>query len=159
MEYNVAKERIKFFKEQDRLAEKYRKAGMTEEQIKVLFDYDYEVFKKERLYRVHNQFMDLRAFGEESVPEEKASIADKFFEQISTDMEESKPWERFGWVEKIENLELYEALKNFPLKDIELITMYVFEGYSLAEIAEIRGVSPQAVGKKMRKLKKFLKKI
>ena len=65
MEYNVAKERIKFFTEQDRLAKEYRKAGMTEEQIKVMFDYDYEAFKKERVFREHSNFMDLEAFEEE----------------------------------------------------------------------------------------------
>ena len=158
MEYNVAKERIKFFTEQDRLAKEYRKAGMTEEQIKVMFDYDYEVFKKERAFREHNNFMDLEAFEEECVLEDRAGVMDSFPDRFSTDLTYLNPWERYGWVERIEDPELYGSLKGLPESDLELITLYAMEGYLMKEIAEMLGISRQAVGKRIQKLKKFIKK-
>lgn len=158
MEYNVAKERIKFFAEQDRLAKEYRKAGMTEEQIKVMFDYDYEVFKKERVFREHNNFIDLEAFEDEYVSEDKASVMDSFPDRFSTDFTYLKPWERYEWVERIENPDLYGSLKELPESDLELITLYAIEGYLMKEIAEILGITRQAVGKRIQKLKKIIKK-
>ena len=158
MEFNVAKERLKFFAEQDKLAREYRKAGMTEEQIKVMFDYDYEAFKKERLFCEHNSFVDLAAFEEECVPEEKASILGRYFERFSRDFI-YQTRERYGWLDEIEDPELYKELKKLPENDLELLTLYAIDGYSLSEIAAIQGISKQAVGKKTLRMKKILKKI
>ena len=158
MEYNVAKERMKFFAEQDRLAKEYRKAGMTEEQIKEMFDYDYEAFKKERVFREHNNFIDLEAFEKEHVPEEKASILGHYFDRFSNEFI-YQTQDRYGWLDEIGDPDLYKELKKLSENDLELLTLYVIDGYSLSEIALIQGISKQAVGKKTLRMKKILKKI
>lgn len=55
MEWNNGKERKKFEKQQARLREEYRKAGMTEEQIKAMYEYDLSVFRKNRIEAIHTQ--------------------------------------------------------------------------------------------------------
>lgn len=159
MKYNVARERIKFFAEQEKLAKQYRTAGMTEDQIKLLFDYDYEMFKKERVFREHNNFVDMSTFDGGQVAEENYSNIEKYMEKFTVELENIKLSGRFGWIEEIEHQKLYATLKKLSKKDVKLVTMYIFEGYTLADIAKIWGVSPQAVGKRMRRVKKFLKNI
>ena len=158
MEFNVAKERLKFFAEQDKLAKEYRKAGMTEEQIKVMFDYDYEAFKKERVFCEHNIPIVLKGFGGKDTQMDESDMVYLNMEKFMAKTDTYDPADKYGWVEKVQDAKLYEALKNFSEKEIELMALYFIEGYTLQEIAEIRGNSKQAVSKKIEKLKKNLKK-
>ena len=158
MEYNVAKERFRFFREQDKLAEEYRKAGMTEEQIKVMFDFDYEAFKKERNYRRHNCGMVPEAFDEEEMPEDKAGLVYRNIEKFMAEADTYDPSDHFGWVEKVNDQKLYEALQVVSETDMELLTLYFIEGYTQVELAKMKGVTKQTMGRKINRIKNFLKK-
>ena len=158
MEFNVAKERLKFFEEQDRLAREYRKAGMTEEQIKVMFDYDYEAFKKERVFCEHNIPLTQKGFGGKDTQMDESDMVYLNMEKFVAKTDTYNPADRYGWVEKVENPKLYEALKSLSEKEVELLALHFKEGYTQTEIAKIRGVSQQSLAKKIRKLKDFLKK-
>ena len=63
---------------------------------------------------------------------------------------------RFAWVDEMENDELYRKIISLPERDIDLLTLIAFEGYSQREVAEIRGIAPAAICKKIAKLKKLL---
>lgn len=154
--YIVSKERYEFFKEQEKLAREYREAGMTEEQIEAMFEYDYELMKKDRVFKQHNDFIDFGAV-ENGVSEEPGFPLGDYLERFSRSLEDFAVRDRFGWIEDVEDPDLYAGLRKLPMQDVELITMYAIEGFSMTEIAKIRGNSPQAVSKKIRKLKKFLK--
>lgn len=41
----------------ERLTAEYRRAGMTEKQIAAMRSYDWKEFKRERIFRIHNQFL------------------------------------------------------------------------------------------------------
>ena len=62
----------------------------------------------------------------------------------------------FAWVDEMENDELYRKIISLPERDIDLLTLIAFEGYSQWEVAEIRGIAPAAICKKIAKLKKLL---
>lgn len=53
---------------------------------------------------------------------------------------------------------LSAALQNLSTEDIELLTLYVFDGYSVTEIAAKQGVAQPTISKKLARIKKFLKK-
>ena len=63
---------------------------------------------------------------------------------------------RFAWVDEMENDELYRKIISLPKRDMDLLTLIAFEGYSQREVAEIRGIAPAAICKKIAKLKKLL---
>ena len=50
MGFNYAIEKAKFEREWTQLRVEYEKAGMSTEKINILHDYDWENFKKERIY-------------------------------------------------------------------------------------------------------------
>ena len=63
---------------------------------------------------------------------------------------------RFAWVDEMENDELYRKIISLLERDMDLLTLIAFEGYSQREVAEIRGIAPAAICKKIAKLKKLL---
>ena len=55
MGFNYAIEKAKFEREWTLLRVEYEKAGMSTEKIDIMHDYDWENFKKERIYAIHTQ--------------------------------------------------------------------------------------------------------
>lgn len=47
----------------------------------------------------------------------------------------------------MENDELYRKIISLPKRDMDLLTLIAFEGYSQREVAEIRGIVPAAICK------------
>ena len=62
-----------------------------------------------------------------------------------------------AWIDEIEDENIARALKEMKYEDLDILTMFVFEGYKSKEIAEEKGISPQAISNKISKLKNFLK--
>ena len=61
-----------------------------------------------------------------------------------------------GWI-KIDGTNVnYRKIISLPKRDMDLLTLIAFEGYSQREVAEIRGIAPAAICKKIAKLKKLL---
>ena len=155
MAWNNGLERKKFDEEQKRLAAEYRSAGMTEEQIEQMHQFDLEVFNSRRRFFEHNQqFPELP----NDIDEEDgfSPIFAKFTEGLSADMNMSGFKDRYWWIEEIDNEQLAKKLKSLPIAEIELITQYVFEEKTQVEIAKQIGVSNVAVFKRIEKLKNFL---
>ncbi len=61
MKWNNGKERAKFEREQKELREQYIAAGMTEEQIQEMYDFDLDVFNGKRREAEHTQTLDFAA--------------------------------------------------------------------------------------------------
>lgn len=55
MGFNYAVEKMKFEKRWNRLRVEYAEAGMSADSIQLMYEYDWNEFKRERVYRRHNQ--------------------------------------------------------------------------------------------------------
>ena len=55
MGFNYALEKAKFEREWNTLRAEYERAGMSEEKIEIMHDFDWTQFKKERIYSIHKQ--------------------------------------------------------------------------------------------------------
>lgn len=75
MEFNYETERNRFKREQAKLRLQYEAAGMSEEAIQEMYDYDWELFKKRRNYCKHNELFD---FNDERI--------EFFIGELSTDV-------------------------------------------------------------------------
>ena len=157
MEWNNGKERKKFEKQQARLREEYRKAGMTEEQIKAMYEYDLSVFRKNRIEAIHTQRLDLDAFDDDSATDEGQNpLLLKFADKLTVELSITHT-SRYAWVEDVENEKLAKGLKLLKRADLELLTLWLVDRYSQREIGELMGVTEVAISKRIAKLKKFLK--
>ena len=110
MKWNNGKERAKFEKEQAEKRKKYLAAGMTEEEIQTLLNFDKNYFRSQRREATHTQRLNISAFAEsERVEEPKNPLLKKFLHSLTV---EDKHFEgdRYGWIEEIENKKLYFAI-------------------------------------------------
>ena len=157
MEWNNGKERKKFEKQQARLREEYRKAGMTEAQIKTMYEYDLSVFRKNRIEAIHTQRLDLDAFNDDSATDEGQNpLLMKFADKLTVELSITHT-SRYAWVEDVENEKLAKGLKSLKRVDLELLTLWLVDRYSQREIGKLMGVTEVAISKRIAKLKKFLK--
>ena len=156
MNWNNGLERKKFEEEQKRLAEEYRKLGMSEEQIMEMYLFDLDWFKSKRRYDTHTQAL---ASDESNESNEKdfenalyKMLSEAFCAAIDKCFSRSPSW----WIEEITNPLLAQKLKQLSENDLELLTLFVFDGYTLTEIGRIYKCTPQNIYKKYKRIKNNL---
>ena len=149
-------ERKRFNEEQRRLAEQYRAAGMTEEQIEQMYQFDLVEFNSRRRFSEHTQQFSENAFEERD--DDKSPLLEKYLAQLSTSLDFSFAGDRYGWIEEIEKPELIKGIKALSKEDIELITLYVFDDLTQNEIGVRFGISQKAVSKRIEQIRKHLNK-
>lgn len=88
----------------------------------------------------------------------KSPLYEKYMEQLTVSFDDGKcRSDRYGWIDDIENIELYAALSNLNEERMDLLTAVVFEGKSMTEIAMEKGLSVSAITQRMGTIKKYLK--
>ena len=158
MGFNYAAEKKKFETLWARLRREYRAAGMSDAAIQKMHDFDWEVFKQERIYRLHTQDLGIGIFDEPSAEQEdKSALMKKFLESVSR-WDDYTTASRYGWIEGIGDQRLVRVLKRLSISEKELLTKYCIEEKTQQEIAAEMGLSQRAVGKQLQQLKNFFRK-
>ena len=156
MEFNNGWERKKFSAEWEKNKEKYIEAGMSEEAINEMYEFDLKVFNSSRKYAVHTQPSIDENIDAENDPE-SAAIANAYMKYVSNNQETISS-SRFGWIEEIENLKLLKKIKELNTDDLELLTLYVFECFSQTEISMKFGFSQRGISKRLQRIKNIFNK-
>jgi DNA-directed RNA polymerase specialized sigma24 family protein len=157
MSWNNGYETKKFEARQKKQAEEYRALGMTEEQIKAMYEFDLEQFKSERRYRMHTQPLQVEEFEENDADESDNTLLNEFFDELTCTIETSGDKSRYWWVEEIEDEALARRVKSMVSEEIEMITLLVFEGYKQIEASQKMGMPYRTFKFKFRNIKEFLK--
>lgn len=152
MSYNSGNARRIFYTKWNKLREEYRAAGMEEDAIQKLYEYDLAVFNNDRAhhrYDVEIPTADDSENQSDYVEYERATtVTDTYHETKS----------RFGWIGEIENERLLSALEKLSEDDLKLLTLYTYEGYTVTEISKVLGVSQPTISIKIKRITNFLKK-
>ena len=158
MGFHYGLEKRKFTEEWKKLYREDKAAGMSEEDIQAIYAFDLNMFRKNRTECQRTQPLSESACDDGSEQGESMSaLLKKFSSALSTcDKYSFQADPRFAWVDEMENDELYRKIISLPERDLDLLTLIAFEGYSQREVAEIRGIAPAAICKKIAKLKKLL---
>lgn len=160
MGFNYGLEKKKFDQEWEKLRREYREAGMDEASIEAMHEYDWDRFNAERAYANHTQRMPDQIFDDDgdTPDEDRSSLLDKFIDAFGVMPREVDDSRRYSWMDEIDSPELYARLRKLSSDDIELLTLFIFDGYTVTEIAALLGVSHPTISKKLTRIKKFLKK-
>ena len=118
MSYNHGLEEKKFNEYWNEISEEYRKAGMTEDQIMSMLEFEREVFNSDRRYRENT----VELFDNET--NQNLQIYDNY-----------STTKRYGWIDAIDNMEAYEKIMALPTIWVEAFTMYIIDGYSQQQIS------------------------
>lgn len=104
-EWNNGKERATFEREQAKKRKEYLAAGMTEEQIQSLYEYDLDWFNICRREAEHTQSLDIQTSEDEDSKMDNP-LYKKFFEKLAVE-DNHADYSRYGWIEEIENKEVF----------------------------------------------------
>lgn len=135
--WNDGYERRKFEARQKKQAEEYRALGMTEEQIKEMYEFDLEQYKSDRRYHMHTQPFTSSDFDDGEDDDSESTLLNKFFDELTLTIDSRSEQSRYWWIEEIDNPKLAETIKTLSPEQIELLTLVVIDGYGQTEIAEI----------------------
>lgn len=133
----------------------YAAAGMTKEAIQKMYDYDRQQFNSERTFIERTQEFTAPAY--ESSEEEASPLMLRYQDAITVTDTYHETKSRFAWIGEIENEQLLTALETLKTEDLEIITMYAYEGYDITEISKVYGVSRPTISIKIKRITKFLK--
>ena len=155
MGFNYGLEKKNFDSQWAMTRKQYEDAGMSSEAIQAMYDYDWSVFNANRSYQNHTQEMAAPSF--EQSEESYSPLMNKYQEAVSVTDTYHETKSRFAWIGEIENEQLLTALETLKTEDLEIITMYAYEGYDIAEISKVYGVSRPTISIKIKRITKFLK--
>ena len=158
MSWNNAYEKRKFEEKQKKQAEKYRALGMTEDQIKEMYEFDYAQFKSERRHRMHTQQFTSSDFDEGEADDSESTLFDKFFNELTCTIEALSDNPRYWWVEEIDDSETARKIKLLSESDLEILTLIVIDKLKNKEIAQVTGIPLRTIERKKAWLKNFFKK-
>ena len=155
MGFNYGLEKKNFDSQWAVTRKQYEDAGMSSEAIQAMYDYDWSVFNATRAYQNHTQEIAAPSF--EQSEESYSPLMDKYREAISVTDTYHETKSRFAWIGEIEDERLLSALENLSDVDLELITLYAYEGYDTVEISKAFGTTKQNISKKIHRITNFIK--
>ena len=156
MSFNKGYELKKFEAHWEKLRIEYAAAGMTEDAIQKVYDYDRQQFNSERTFVERTQEFTAPAY--ESSEEEASPLMLRYQDAITVTDTYHETKSRFAWIGEIENERLLSALENLSEDDLKLLTFYAYEGYTVTEISKVLGVSQPTISIKIKRITNFLKK-
>ena len=154
MKWNNASERKKFERKQAKLAEEYRAAGMTEEQIREMYAFDLAELNSDRRYCEHSMLFPANTLDESG--DDKSPLLADNMDALSNELDHTLSTDRYWWIEEIDDPALAAELKKLPAESIEMLTLYAIEGFTHEEIAKRFGLTRRAITKRIDKLRKLL---
>lgn len=158
MKFNYQSEKRKFderWKEVERIC---RESGMSEAAIRELKEYDLAEFRRERIFCLHNQYINEYEFDDGSESDEnKNPYLMKYGEQLTKE-DTYFMNDRYGWIQQLDDEELIAKVIDLGEERIELLTQYVFEECTQKELADSYGITRSSVADRISIIKKKLKK-
>ena len=128
MGFNYAKEKQKFETHWKVIRKQYEAAGMGQDAIQELHDFDWDWFKSRRRYINHlsdlSDGVTVEDFPQEGVD---LSTGDTPLHYGTACVAST---ERYYWIDEIEDERLLRKLMLLNTDDLELLTSLVFEGYT-----------------------------
>ena len=157
MKFNYGREKRKFEAMWEKLRIEYKEAGMQESDIQKMYEYDWEIFKKERVFCMHNQFMPEGVFDDDTYKDEGQNpLFEKFMDRLSV-CDKYFSEEVMEWTGQFENEMLRKSLRRLSNEQLDLLLEYYVLEKSVGEIAKEMGLSYTAVANKLDRIRKKLR--
>ena len=155
MGFNYGLEKKNFDSQWAVTRKQYENAGMRNEAIQAMYDYDWSVFNANRSYQNHTQEIAAPSF--EQSEESYSPLMGKYQEAISITDTYHETKSRFAWIGKFEDEQLLSALESLSELDLKILTLYVYAGYTESEIASALESKRITIHKRIERMTMFLK--
>ena len=149
MQFNYGYEKTKFDAAWKQLAKTYEEAGMSAEAIQAMYEYDWNDFKVARVEARHSQELDMEEHEDEDW---ESPLFKNYRDAISCEYDTFGSHSRYWWLEEIENPCLTVGIRGLSADDKELLTLYIVERKTEAEIAKVMGVHQTTIFRRLQKI-------
>lgn len=149
MKYNNYYATKKFEEEWAIIEEEYEMAGMSTEAIEEMRAYDWKVKKKDRRFCLHNQYIP-QVYD---MDDDKTEFMIKYLKSEIEAFENPEEW-----LQNFEDERLYVAVKELTNRQMLIVIMIYYAGFTKAEVAEKLEISRAAVTSHLKRIKKKIKK-
>lgn len=156
MGINFSRERKKFSEAQQKLRKEYEAAGMTQEQILEMYEYDLHQFNRDIAFYRHTQSL-VDETNSDFEEEGRNTLLLKNLDALTVEQKHSES-EKYWWLDEIETSKLIQNLKQLSDEELDLIHKLAFCDYTQKQISEETGKSPAAICLKLKTIRKKLKK-
>lgn len=146
MEFNNGNERRKLNKKWERLRVQYQQAGMSEDAIQAMYDFDLGVLNSERSYVANT--LAIVDDGDDNTGR-KSSDFKQYEKAITVTDTYHETRTRFAWVGEIKDKRLQEGLEKLSDEELRLITLYFRDEYSTVELSKVYGIAQQNISKRI----------
>ena len=140
MAYNKAREEKKWRLWKEAEEKQLRSLGVSENDIEKLRVHDWAIFNSDRRY-----YQRMQETG-------------TYLEEVAADMTQPEIKTVEGFLDNIENQQLYQVLIKVDRLTLQAILLQI-QGYSIAEIAAVLGMKEDTVYKRLGRLKQKIKKL
>lgn len=151
MKYNYSAMKQRFDKEQKQLAAQYRAAGMSEEAINEMYQFDLKEFRLQRNDIIHKAELEEMTSYDRVTGDSHYMGMDEF-PAVSMKQECSSD----NWLDDIVNPQMHKAFTRMPDDYLQIITL-LMKGYQQNDIARMKGVGFRAINNKISRIKKIIK--
>ena len=152
MGFNNGLEHVRLENQWKKLRVQYRAAGMSEEAIQAMYEFDIQVVNSEQTYYRHTVDLTINNTETGNLHDTK-----HYNEAILTADTYHETKSRFTWIGEITDERLLAALEKLSDEDLKILTLYAYEGYNVTEISKVFGVSRPTISIKIKRITKFLK--
>lgn len=160
MGFNYGLERKRVEKEFEKFRCACQAAGMNEEDIEVMYQFDRKQLNSDRRFYRHIQPMEDRYFSDGGFAGEgKSPLLQRNLAALSVDMGEMSMDDRHDWVEDLTDARLVQIKQTLSPEEIEFLSHLVVDRLSPAELSRKLGISRAAVSKRLKRIKNKLEKI
>ena len=157
MTFNYTSEKRKFDNAWAKLAKTYAEAGMAPDAIKKMYEYDWKVFKAARIEALHTQEFIIPESVDEDMSECESPLFERFQNILSSEYDTLGNHSRFWWIEELENPCLTIGIPLLTDDDKEILTLYLIEGFTEAEIAKRMDTYQVKISRRLRKIFSYFK--
>ena len=152
MTFNYAVEKRKFEKVWAKLAKTYAEAGMEPEAIKAMYEFDWEIFKSERVEALHTQEFAIPESSDEEMDDCESPLYDKFLEQLSSEYDTYGSHSRYWWLDELTTPCLTIGVPALTVEDKELLTLYIVDGLTIREIARYLNLQKSTISERLQRI-------
>lgn len=152
MNFNYASERNRFNSAWEKLRKEYADAGMPEENIDLMYQFDLKQFNADRAYA--NRTCPLNLSHEQLTENDdfENPFLEKHLDQFTTQYDTYGTHSRYWWLEELSDPRLAAVLPYMTAADKEILTLHIKEQYSSREISKMLHVPQTTVSWRLRQL-------
>ena len=152
MKFRYDDEKRKFEAAWEKTAQLYSELGMSQSDIDSMREFDWDVFKAERIWALHIQEMPTTDNADEESGIAESPMVKRYFDRFITEYDTYGSHSRHWWVQEITHEPVAKLLSAKSKLEIELLTLSIYEGYTYEDISDMLDIPLSTVGWKIIRL-------